>query len=497
MAISLGAISLGTIGLGGCDEARYRAEVGSSPPTDMHERSLRSVINARGLEALYRIEHPQGVALEAAEASVDAFGFEMTLGPVSERLTVERWTVTPGGEWLDVGFAARDVSVVIAARVGEGSQAQICRYAVDVDEVEATDAVSISEDDGKPTVVPTDEPDVVLHNPIVTRIGSCQPLDDLGDDAAVEQLFVDYLYTALTRSAREAMQLSPIDSLGLIYGGAALERVSSYENRRGELQIATQINEDDGARMSARALHIDLDLALSGQRASCAPPLGATPPDPSAAHPIAASVLESSGADLGLSIASSALIRLAQSSALSGFACRGLESATLDGGGSNLAADQVFFDQIGLDHLPLGPWVEPVLSPGGLPRLQTGSDHVLTMHWPDLSIDFYADIQGVPTRIAQLTTSVDLRLRPIARTTHIDLAIDAVSISDASIQSQWLAEPPTDTDLVRWSERVLLMVLEDALTLPLPLEPGAPLHLSDAQIRNDDVLLLFELDARP
>ncbi len=247
--------------------------------------------------------------------------------------------------------------------------------------------------------------------------------------------------------------------------------------------------------MSADGFDVDLDMALNSRRAPCAPALVPEAPATLSADEVPPAELERAGADVGITVAGPLVLRLAQASTLAGFACRGLADLALDGSGSNLASDDLLLEDVGLGELPIGPWVEPVITPGELPEIEMDPvNGTIELAWDELSVDLYAEMQDVPVRILQVSANVIITLRPVERLDSIAFAVDSVFVTDSTVQSQWIYEVPFDSDLVRWTRRAMLLVLQDAFSLPIPMDPSAPLHLVDSQVRANDVLLLFEFD---
>jgi hypothetical protein len=491
----LGAVLLAALSLAGCDDVSFRAGERSAQPPVFQSQTIRSLVSGEGLETLYRVEYTQGALLEYPSEAAHRWGLDMTLGPVSRHVAVESWEITTGADHLEVSIEARDVAVVVPVRIEERVGERICRYSVEADRVVIHSQAALVEVDQVPMIEATGQPSVDWSNPTVSLIGGCAALEDAAapDLFEVDQLFVDYLTRAFESSGRETIALSPLETLGLIYSPVGLSRVSNFENRRGRLHVGAKVSSQ--AELSEDGFGVALDMALNSERADCAPPLVPEAPAAGSADAVSAADLTSAGADVGLTIAAPLLNRLAQTSTLAGFGCRGLEDISLDGSGSNLAIDDLNLDDVGLGELPVGAWAEPVLSPGSLPALEMNpAGSTVELSWDELTLELYADIQGVPVRILQLHAGVAVSLRPVERLGRVELAVDSVEVTEPSVESQWSYNRPDDTDLASWARRVLLMVLDDAFTLPLPVEPGAPLQLLDSLVRQNDLMLLFDID---
>jgi hypothetical protein len=498
-AVVFGAVIGTALSLAGCDDVNYHEGARSAQPPVFQPQAMRNLVNEEGLQALYKVEYAQGALLDYPGEASTLSGLDLTVGPISRNVSVESWELSADTDQLEIDIEARDVAVIVPVRIEQRVGARICRYSVEADRVNIRSQARLSDLYQMPQIEAVGHPSVDWSPTSVSLIGDCAPLEsgdgqagDGQDSLDIDQLLVDYLTRAFEASGRETIALSPVDTLGLIYTPVGLSRVSNFENRRGQLLITARSN-SEGA-LSQDGFEIELDMALNSERADCAPPLVADSPASTSAGAVPAAELQRAGADMGLTLASPLLGRLAQTSTLAGFGCRGLEDVSLDGSGSNLAVDDLNLADVGLGELPIGAWAEPVLSPGSLPQIEMRPDSsTIELEWDALTVDIYAQLQGVPVRILQLTAGVTLSLRPVDNADSIELAVDAVAVSEADIESQWVYEPPRDTDLARWTRRVMLLVLQDTFSLPLPMRPGAPLQLVDSQVRSDDLLLLFDI----
>jgi hypothetical protein len=489
---------IATVSLSACDDVSYQAGAQGAQPPVFQPQTMRSLVNEAGLQALYPVENPLGALLDYPAEHTTDWGIDLTLGPITRHVTVESWEVSAQADHLEVSIEARDIAVVVPVRIQERVGARICRYSVEADHVSIQSAAALVDADPLPLIEVVGQPSVTWSHPTVNLVGDCPQLEDVAsedpDSFALDQLFVDYLTRAFEASGREAIELSPLDTLGLIHSPVGLSRVSNFENRRGQLLVSARVSSN--ASLSQQGFAADVDMSLNSRRAGCAPALIPDAPAAQSADEVPAAQLDRAGADVGLTLATPLLLRLAQTSTLAGFGCRGLEDMSLDGGSSsNLAVDDLNLEDVGLSELPIGPWAEPVLAPGSLPAIvMDAQSSTIELSWDDLTLDFYAEIQGVPVRILQLDADVTVSLRPVERLASIELAVESVAVADASIESQWIYEFPAQADLQRWTRRAMLLVLQDAFSLPLPMEPGAPLQLVDSQVRPNDLLLLFKLD---
>lgn len=483
----------------GCDDVRFRPDVRSAQPPVFQPRTMRSLVSESGLETLYEVEYPEGVALQYPAEESDAFDLALTLGPLDRQVDVDSWQVDASAEALTVSIEARNVDVTVPVRIAEGVGSRICRYSVEADRVFFQSDVALASAGAVPRFEAVGERIVDLNNPQVSRIGDCPALEEIesapGEAYAVQQLFVDYLTQAWTESGREAITIAPLDSLGLVHSVVGLDRLSSFENRRGQLQVSGRVTGSNGSSLSADGFDVDLDMALNSTRAPCAPAQVAEAPSTLSADEVPPDELERTGADVGIAVAAPLVLRMAQTSTLAGFGCRGLENLAFDGGGSNVATDSLKLELVGLGELPIGPWIEPVIAPGQLPELEMDPiNGLVELTWSELSVDLYAQMQDVPVRIMQITAEVVLRMRPDEENDSLAFTVESVEVTDPIMQSQWSYGNDAGSDLVQWTQATLQLVLQDAFSLPIPLDPSAPLHLVESQVRTNDVLLFFEFD---
>ena len=493
-----GLLCLVALASAGCDDARFREGTRTAKPPVFQTQTMRTRVSEAGLQRLFRVVYPDGVLLD--HDGVPKGELDARLGPVSEQVAVEQWKVDARSDELEVELTARQLSMTVPVRVEERVGMRICSHVVEADQVRVVALASLAGGDDGPSLSVTQPPTVELSNPRVSRLGECPPLDeiDMQSPSAVDDAIIGYLEEAWAVSARQAVELTPLAGFGLVVDTeAAVERLSAFANRRGQLLVASRVSPQADPGLSDDGLSVDLDLSLHAQRASCAPATTASPPADGPAGPVPAAELDQIGAEVGITLGTSLLARLAQTSMLAGFGCRGLETGLIERSDNRLSTDDLLLEDVGLDQLPVGAWAEPVLAPTQLPRVETSAaTGNIELIWDGLLVDLYADIHDVPVRLLRLDSNITLTLRPRESAERIDLVVESVYVAEASLQSKWVHEQPFDTDLLRWSRRVLLLVLEDAISLPLPLEAGTPLELVASQVRADDLLLLLEVDRR-
>lgn len=480
----------------GCDEAVFESAPEDAQPSSYQSQAIRGLVTHDGLEALYEAAFDDGARLQHDAVDIGLFDEEVALGPLDDRITSAQWTVSNYQNEFEVTLSGEEIATTVPVRIGSGANSRLCRFGVEIAQVEATNRLELVAEDGHPALATVDVPSAELTGPSVDPIGTCDELDEVRDgldDEDFDQIFVDYLTNAWSRSVARMSQTSLLEALGLIGEPMQIRRLSNFENRRGSL-ILDQRSSAEGGGAASRGAEFALDAAATGRRADCAPPLDLGNPDTGAADEISSSILDD--AHVGLSLAEPFLARLLRTGALSGFACGGLEDVTFDGNGATLAADDLDLERVGLDETPIGATVAPVTRPGTAPDLETDADNdVLRITWDALSVDLYAQVQQMPVPLVTATTDLELAFRPVEGTNAIELSLSSIEVLDASLASHWFDEPPADDALVRdWSERLLVLVLDDALTIPLPLEPASPLRLADARVRTSDLLLTFDIE---
>lgn len=505
--------------LTGCDKARLEVDSSQVQATSFQTQSFRALLSEAGVERLFEDAYPQGIPLQQAAQSSDAFGLEISVGPVDQPFTITEWKILSDADKLDISLKTNQALLTIPMRVRDattGSPAtRICRYTVSADQVvittEATLGTVESAGAGElPILSTTATPQVVLSGSLVEPVGNCPPIEALEADeiSDIHQSILAYLEQSFAASASAALALSPVESLGLLHTPAAVGSVSNFVNRRGELWLNGRMNAAGiaGAKLSGDGMLMDMDIALNSERAGCAPALVAQAPGSATAGPLSQSDL--AGADAALAIATPLLARMAQASVSAGFACRGLENTALEpdssADGLEFSTEDLNLAEVGLDNLQLGSEISALLIAGALPTISTDpANAALNVIWDDLSVDLYAEVQGVRVRILELGASLEMSLQVQAQGTsstqsQVRFSLDALTISDVSIESQWaqtdLSGADEDPDRRRWARRAWLLILKDFFYFPLPLMPDSSLRLAQAQVRSEDLLLLFDFE---
>lgn len=480
----------------GCDRLRLEEQGSSAPEPVVQPDALRSLVSPDGLARLYQTQYPQGLPLEADATETTIDGSPVSVGPLRQSLPFQQWTTAVDDGVLRFELRSDTPSVVIPVRIPREIGVRICRFRLRADRWDVSVRTANRAEDGwrLETIAP---PNFETMSPRIAAVGDCPELLDkpgkLPD--SLEQAVTDFLDEAIAGGIRQVIAASPFDALGLLRQDIDLVRLAPFANRRGTLRLLGRFPETEAISLGDGGLEADLNLGISARRADCAPPDGLELPQNRPAGRIDASTLEAAGADVGLAIAGPLLRRLARASTLGGFLCRGLESddATLDG--MALTVDDARLSMIDLETIPAAGDLEVALSPGRLPELNTRPDaNALELSFTDLGLELYGPVRGVRTRLVELTVTATFTLRPdIQSADRLALTLNAVSVDNASLQTPWSDALPDDGALSRWTRRLLLLVFEDAFTLPLPIRPAAPLQAVRAHVRGDDVLLLLNV----
>ncbi|AWV90991.1 hypothetical protein [Bradymonas sediminis] len=503
----------------GCDQARLNTNAPHAQATSFQPKTLRTLLSQSGVERLLEDEYRQGISLANSAQQANAYGLELSIGPIAQDFAVDNWQVQSAASKLDISIESSPFFVTIPLRVRDaslGSHAtRICRFNVSADQAiitaEATlDSVPANGSGSLPFLSPTTTPDVALSAAKVEAIAACPPIDGLeaGKVDAIHQNILAYFEQTLADSTAAAIALSPVESLGLLYTPAAVARVSNFPNRRGELWANGRMNAAGvaGAEVNGDGLVMDMDIALNSKRAGCAPALVPEAPAADSAGPLTQNDL--AGAHAALAIATPLLARMAQASVSAGFACRGLEDSSIEADarslGLRLSTQDLNLAALGLADLDLGPNTSALLIAGTLPTVSTDpANAALLVNWPQLTVDLYAEIQGVRVRILELRADLEMSLHLQTQgwgitQSEVRFTVNALELSNLSIESHWssadLSDADSNPELRRWTQRALLLILEDFFHFPLPLMPNSSLRLEGAQVRSADLLLRFKFD---
>lgn len=476
----------------GCDEVRVdrNPSSGSSPATQ--SKSVESLVTPAGLGALVAAANPDGFPLEHGSRRRRIEGRDVTLGPVDQAIGVEEWATSVDASRLELSVRAQQPALTIPVRYrnpGDGSS-RICRFRVTSDrwriEFEAEN-LSASQWNLRRVA----GPDFDAGEPVVESIGECGAwTDDEGVVAALRQALIDYLGRTVELGVETTLALSPYETLGLFRDRTTLEHLSPFPNRRGAVRLAETTSATGAVELDASGLHTSFDYGASARRADCAPPVPPTSPDDADIAPIQPGSLRVAGADAGLALAEPLIARLVQAATLGGFMCRGLDRDTQL---AELSRQQIRPGDVGLADAPVAGPLQAVLSPGSLPEVDLRDDNqTVELSWDSWTLELYGEYAGTRVRLLRVTTAATMALQTASEVRDaLSMQIRAVDIGDVSFTSAWATSSPSGGDLTRWTRRLLLLVFDETLALPLPLDPGTSAQLVQTNIRPDDVLLMF------
>lgn len=491
----------------GCEQGEFSPGLRASQAPLVQGTAARARVTPEALESLYRLRWRGGVPLQAdpvRDATPDA---ARSWGPLDARLFPSRWQVLRERDGLSLVAEFDRLEVVVPLRLIEGVSTRICRVRVHAEAAELRVALS----GGAAEPAPLQEPSAGLvaastgawswTSPTAALIGDCPALERAPEaqQAAFDQA-MDYLQGALEEMGRAMASLDPGHELGLLDEPFELSHVTPFDNRRGRMAVFSQAI-PSSSRVGTSGWSTSLNTEVDSLRAGCVPPVEVELPEPRSPAPIALATLNAAGADVGYALSARTLAALIQHSVRAGFACEGLEAgARVEDSSDAFASADLALDRIGLGSLPIGDRTLAALSPGAIPSVQLRPDTgVIALTWSDLGIDLYTTFRGVPVRVLQVTTSFDVTLQPAQpRQGSLDFQVSSIEVRSTRLESTWA--PPDwvlEDDARPWTRRLLLILLEDRVSLPSPLEPGSPLEIVASQIREVDVLFLLEIVAAP
>ncbi|MFB6264942.1 MAG: hypothetical protein ABEL76_15165 [Bradymonadaceae bacterium] len=480
----------------GCDDVAF-TRVGSAPPADNDVTgTVRAILPTPSLAPLFRTVRSDGLRLDSKLRRREIDGTRVAVGPLDRTVAIDDWRSRAADTSLEVGAAVDDPSIVVPVRISSSHPPRICRLRVAAAEwLFASDLTTDGEDAWRLAEANTAE--LTARQSTVELIGDCPPLagSDGKPTEATAQTVQAYAHRALRRAFQRAIAIRPLDAAGVLRETVRLEHSSPLENRRGTIDLRAR-PPSGGLSLETRGIRGRWAFDVSTDRAACAPPVPGRQPEPSPVAPIPADTVTNTGADLAVGLSQSLLGRLAQSFALSGLACRGRASgrnrtAYLD----RISVPDARLNTIGLGQLPVDGQLFPVSYPGGLPRIELEArSNRLTATWPDLTLELYGRIDGAPVEIAEVRATATIVLRPTADDLdQLQFDVQSLQVEHASFSSPWADSGPGDDELTRWARRLFLVVFDDHVAFPLPLEPGSPSRLEAVRVRRGDLLLLLEL----
>ena len=481
----------------GCDEVRMLEEGGGGAPEPIIQSGvLKSRLSVDGIAALYENVHREGLTVENEPETFTHEGRELRLGPITQTIAVDDLQTSIDEGQLQMILAGDRPAVAVPVRIDENASVRICRFQVAADKLTVR-ATAANEATEEWTFEIVDAPTISTTDLQVNSINACPPLED-EEGAPKEALrgrLADYFETGVQRGLGTYVSISFLEKLGFLRGTTALRRLSPFDNRRGTLRLASYPSKKEGAQVDGDGTTIELDVGVSTKRAACAPPDDL--PSPSNSRPaggVDAEALDGSQSDAGLALAEPLLARMIRAATLGGFLCQGLDNS-MPSAARNIPRHSVRLEDIDLDRIPGSGPVESVVSPGALPDLDLRPrDDSLAMQWEGLTIDLYGEVAGARVRLLTVNANVALRLLPSSTSpSAVDLSLQTVDVQNATLQTPWADDSIDRTTLLPWTRRLLVLLFEDAFSLPLPVAPGSPLELVDTDVRAHDLLLLFRI----
>lgn len=480
----------------GCQEAAL-FEGGTQVPTP-NPTAMRLQVSPAGLSRIYEVDTPEGLHFVAGVQTLTAGKTLWDIGPLEVNVPVSSRQTTAATDSMALGATFRSVNLVVPVRVRTSEDLQVCRFVVRVPESTVTGNVSLQTDGNTVQLKADGTPTVEFGSPTIERVGTCAIGANDRDSAGVTLAtrLTEYLSQGLQASSVEAMELAPLDIMGLVTGVAGLRRVSVFEHRRGTIGLSGALQPTD-ITLASDGLGAALSVGLLAQRAQCAPPVEVSSFEPILAGPIDIGRIDATQSDFGLSVSRTTLQQMTDVLTVSGFLCRGLEDGRRPEENSELfPTDDVGLDTLGLEWMEPGPWIRVSSAPGALPvltlRPQTND---IVISWKDFSIDLYGDVQGTEVRLARLTTDAHATLRPqIGTNDRISLKIDALNVTRATVTSDWERAAPAPDVVFPWARRATLLFMENQFTFPLPLMSAHSLRLNDIEVREQDVVGYFSFN---
>jgi hypothetical protein len=487
-----------------CEDVDFQEGTTLPQSPVLQNSAARSRISLGGLQRVYELRWADGVPLTYERQGVESEFDQLAIGPLEDTIEVTRWSIEDDADRVVLSAEVDNFETVVPVRIEQGLSTRICRVRFLADRMEGSVPVDtrsqIEMDPSQPeALAASGAPSVTFTDRRTELIGSCPPLDaSVALDGELDADILDYVEDATTELASRMAEIAPSEELGLLDTDVELTHLTAFDNRRGSLTIFSE-PDSTSSTLDETGYALDLDMAVDSSRATCAPPVRVNLPPSDATAPIPRSVLENAGADVGYAVSTRMLSALAQNGVRAGLACIGLEDAPLsDTSDGAVPTDDLDLEVIGLGSVPVGSFAVPVISPGQIPTITSDrAGGVVELTWPDLTIDVYSNVRGVPVRILQLTVTFDFTLQPSGtQGTALALQIGSIEMNSADVESQWLDEDAQPANVEAWARRLLLLLFEDRLQLPLPVEPGAPLELLSTQVRSSDLLLLLRIDSR-
>lgn len=504
-AIGLLGISLGLLSVG-CDQARAR-EI-ERPALETSSRAVRVNVRSSGLERLIarRLVTGQRLALSLA-SEPSSQSPEQSIGPIEQTIRVNQITISDGDDQAptqtrQVRLSSEDLLVVVPMRVPSASGGvELCRWQLLATKSALEAQWVISASPGELGV--SGAAQATLTQPRIDTLGRCQALEGLDVSArtALEEELARYVRRALEEALTRTLEFNVVEAMGLLSGGLELTRLSNFANRRGQLVLASEPTPTGALSFDAQGLKLDLDWgAQLTLPAECSPPIEL----PAITLPIMPELRLDQSVEVAIGLPVALLERLLHIALRAGFVCQGLQSVGLAQDGS-LPLQDVLLEELGLPTTRLGPQVHISYSAGELPSLSADpTDGTILVQWPGLTVELYGQLDGALVRLLDLRTDARFRARPGGSANgQLEFKVETMQVSELTLHSDWLEQPPAQAQLDLWARRFMLITLgsrsgasagaESILEVPLPLEPstdGEPaLKLERAKIVDQALVL--------
>lgn len=495
-----------------CDQVtEVKASASSSPPNaeSTLEKGLRVFFSNDGLEALWRNRLARGLEIDVAAEQLATVSGSVQVGPLVQPIVVGDLSAFPQQDGLTtMSLSFDNLQLTIPARFVEQGSTVICRWQISAQNVTSVANIAVTEDGQGFGLRPVSLPNTQLGRVRIDPVGAC-PVRFEGESGALvpmtredfEAALRQYATTAISQATFELLSSSPLDLLGVSRSALDITRPQSRPLKQGVWTSRGELSSPAQQALTLRStgFFANLDYAFSFEAAPCAPriELDALIPYQSEPEPLdPALVLGTNGAMFGLSLSRGSLERMAQSLTRSGFFCVGFDSPGTSA--QSVSIEELDLEMVQIDASTLGSRAQYAVYPTSLPRISFDQARsTLDVSFSQIGLDLYADLFGTSTRLAHIDLGAQLSFRfARAMPGFVSLSLDSVEVMDnVEIDSPWRSSPePLTSELSRqWSRRVLLIILGEELTFPIPLQGEVVTSFVDYRIRSEDVLLFLKL----
>lgn len=496
------AVLLAVVAVPGCDEVKLEENGGGAPTPLLQPGTLTSNMTLHGLASIFEVTHPEGFAVQG-EPQPDKMvgGHEVALRGIDQKIDVSRVQASVKNDDLQLTVTSDTPSLTLTAKLT--APLQFCRFQIGAERLTIKETVTnIAPGNWRLRVAPKQSRNIDMFRLEIRSVNSCPRMTDENGDVISElrPLLVEHLERSVAAGMDDYVDISLFEEFGLLEGTHSLTRLSPFSNRRGAVRLVSNIPEEDGVTLNEDGLLANVNVGVSSKRAACAPPVDLDTPEDTPADPVTGEDLAADGkADAGLALAKPLMARLVQAATLGGFMCRGLDSRTLMGG-DNISRHDARLGEIGLESLPISSPLEPVVSTGELPKLELrAANESIDLVWKNLTVELYGEVSGARVRLLTLETNVTFNLRPVSPASvsmsSLELDLETIEVTEGvTLRSPWKNGDQKAVGLKQWTQRLLHLVFEDSFSLPLPVAPSAPLDLVHTQVRENDLMLLFEIE---